>query len=71
MNQPPKRRIETVHVGNARVKIYRRTRTVGGNQYPTFEVCDYTGGRRRLRSFADQQAAVREAERIPTAACLW
>ena len=61
----PKRRIETVRVGNAAVKIYRRTRTVDGNRYPTFEVCDYTGGRRRLRSFADHQAAVREAERIP------
>jgi len=60
----PKRRIETVRVGNAAVKIYRRTRTVDGNRYPTFEVCDYTGGRRRLRSFADHQAAQREARRI-------
>lgn len=60
----PKRRIETVRVGNAAVKIYRRTRTVDGNRYPTFEVCDYTGGRRRLRSFADHQAARREAQRI-------
>jgi hypothetical protein len=59
-----KRRIETVHVGNASVKSYRRTRTVGGNRYLTFEVRDYTGGRRRLRSFADHQAAVREAERL-------
>lgn len=63
MNRP-KRRIETVHVGNASAKIYRRTRTIGRHQYPTFEVCDYTGGRRRLRSFADHQAAVREAERL-------
>jgi hypothetical protein len=60
----PKRRIETVRVGNAAVKIYRRTRTVDGNRYPTFEVCDHTGGRRRLRSFADHQAARREARRI-------
>jgi hypothetical protein len=60
----PKRRIETVRVANAAVKIYRRTRTVDGNRYPTFEVCDYTGGRRRLRSFADHQAAQREARRI-------
>jgi len=60
----PKRRIETVRVGNAAVKIYRRTRTVDGNPYPTFEVCDYTDGRRRLRSFADHQAAQREAGRI-------
>jgi hypothetical protein len=28
-----RRRIETVLVGNARVKIYRRTRTVVGHQY--------------------------------------
>ncbi len=59
-----KRRIETIRVGNAAVKIYRRTRTVDGNRYPTFEVCDYSGGRRRLRSFADHQAAQREARRI-------
>ena len=43
-----KRRIETVRVGNTAVKIYRRTLTVDGNRYPTFEVCDYTGGRNRL-----------------------
>jgi hypothetical protein len=60
----PKRRIETVRVGNAAVKIYLRTRTVDGNRYPTFEVCDYTGVRRRLHSFADHQAARREARRI-------
>lgn len=60
----PKRRIETDCVGNAAVKIYRRTRTVDGNRYPTFEVCDHTGGRRRLRSFADHQAAKREARRV-------
>jgi hypothetical protein len=58
------RRIETIRVGNAAVNIYRRTRTVDGNRYPTFEVCDYTGGRRRLRSFAEHQAAQREARRI-------
>ena len=34
------------------------------SRYPTFEVCDYTGGRRRLRSFADHQAAQKEARRI-------
>jgi hypothetical protein len=45
----PKRRIETVRGGNAAAKIYRRTRTVDGNRYPTFEVCDYTGGRRQLK----------------------
>ena len=40
-------------MGNAAVKIYRRTRTVDGNRYLTFEVYDYTGARRSLRSFAD------------------
>ena len=59
-----KRRIETVRVGNAAVKIYRRARTVGGNRYPTFEVCEYTCGHKRLRSFADHQAAVGEAKRM-------
>ena len=44
----PKRKIETVRVGNAAVKIYRRARTVGGNRYPTFEVCEYTCGYKRL-----------------------
>ena len=59
-----RRRIETVRDGNVRVKIYRRTRTVAGNKYATFEVCDYTSGERKLRSFADHQAARKEAERI-------
>jgi len=61
-----KRRVETVRVGNAAVKIHRRTRTVDGNRYLTFEVCDYTGGRRSLRSFADHQAACqRSSEECP------
>jgi len=59
-----RRRIETVLVGNARVKIYRRTRTVAGHKYLTYEVCDYTSGRRQLRGFADHQAARKEARRI-------
>jgi hypothetical protein len=46
------------------VKICRRVRTVAGHQYPTFEVCDYISGRRHLRSFADHQAAQKEARRI-------
>jgi hypothetical protein len=59
-----RRKIETVLVGNARVKIYRRTRTIAGNEYATFEVCDYTSGQRKLRSFANHQAARKEARRI-------
>ena len=30
-------------------------------RYPTFEVCDYTSARRRMRSFAEHQAARRIA----------
>ena len=59
-----RRRIETVQAGNARVKIYQRTRTVAGHTYPTFEVCDYSSGHRRLHSFADHQAALQEAQRL-------
>ena len=57
-----RRRIETVQAGNARVKIYQRSRTVAGHKYPTFEVCDYSSGHRRLHSFADHQAALQEAQ---------
>jgi integrase len=57
-------KVETVLVGNARVKIYRRTRTVAHNEYLTFEVCDYTSGQRKLRSFANHRAARKEALRI-------
>jgi integrase len=59
-----RRRVESVREGNVRVKIYRRTRTVAGNKYATFEVCDYTSSERKLRSFADHQAARKEAKRI-------
>ena len=59
-----RRRVETVRDGNVRVKIYRRTRTVAGNRYATFEVCDCTSGMRKLRSFANHQAARKEAGRI-------
>ncbi|HNC06935.1 MAG TPA: hypothetical protein PLS38_11615, partial [Solirubrobacterales bacterium] len=59
-----RRKVETARVGNVRVKIYRRVRTVAGHQYPTFEVCDYTSGRRHMHSFADHQAARKEARRI-------
>jgi hypothetical protein len=59
-----RRKVETVPDGNVRVKICRRTRVVAGNRYLTFEVCDYTGGRRKLRSFANHKAARKEAKRI-------
>ena len=47
------------------VRIYRRQRpTTTGKCRTVFEVSDYTGGARRLRSFTDHAAARREAERI-------
>ena len=57
-----RRRIETVLVGNARVKIYQRTRTVASHKYLTYEVCDYTSGWRRLRGFGHHQAVLEEAQ---------
>ena len=59
-----RRLIETVLVGNARVKICGLTRTVAGHRYLTCGVYDYTGGRRHLRGFADHRAARKEARRI-------
>jgi len=51
-------------VGNARGKICRRTGNVVGHNHLTYEVCNYTSGRRQLRGFADHQAARNEARRI-------
>lgn len=59
-----RRRIENVLADNARVRIYRRTRTVAGHKYLAYEVCDYTSGHRQLRGFADHQAARKEARRL-------
>lgn len=59
-----RRRIETVLVGKARVKICRRTRTVAGHKYLTYEVCDYASGRRQLRGLADHQPPLRQAQPI-------
>ena len=53
--------------GNATVKIYGRTRRVAGTDYPTFEVCDYSTGRRVLRSHATESEARKEAKRIAKA----
>ena len=50
-----------VKAGNATVTIYKRTR---GDGTPGFEVADYSGGARKLRSFPDARSARAEAERI-------
>lgn len=52
--------------GNVTVKIYCRTRRVAGNDYPTFEVCDYSTGRRVLRSHATESEAKRIAKALAT-----
>jgi len=56
---------ETVTVGNAMVRIYRRERpTTTGKQRTVFEVADYTSGVRRLRGFTDHGDARGEAQKI-------
>lgn len=56
---------ETVTVGNAMVRIYKRQRrTTTGKRRRVFEVADYTSGVRRLRGFTDHSDARSEAEKI-------
>ncbi len=57
---------ETVRIGNASVRIYSRSRTIAGKRYVIYEVCDYVSspGKRKLRSFNDHQAAIKEAQRL-------
>ena len=59
-----RRKPETVKVGNIVVRIYRRQTTVKGREYQTYQVEDYTTGRRVLRSISDHGEAIQEAERI-------
>jgi integrase len=55
----------TVTVGNVKVRIYTVNRpTALGKTRRTFEVSDYTNGKRRFRVFSDETEAKREAERI-------
>ena len=49
--------------GNVTVKIYRRDRTAEGKGF-SYEVADYSGGTRRLRSFADLGDAKAEASKL-------
>src|SRR5208283_2083578 len=55
----------TVTVGNVKVRIYTVKRpTALGKMRRTFEVADYTSGKRRFQVFSDETDAKREAERI-------
>jgi integrase len=56
---------EAVKVGNIVVKIYRREHaTVKNTNRESYEVADYTTGRRKLRGFVDLDEARREADKI-------
>ena len=48
---------ETVKCGSVVVKIYSRQKLVGGRTYVAYEVADFTGGRRKMRSFNDHGKA--------------
>src|SRR5262245_32584660 len=50
--------------GNVIVKIYRRIRKKGKARYQTFDVADYSTGRRKFISFADEQEARAKAQDI-------
>ena len=52
-----------VRIGNVTVKVYRRLR----GPYTIWEIADYSGGKRRLRSFNDEAEARKEATRIARA----
>ena len=43
--------------GSVVVKIYNRQKLVGGRTYVAYEVADFTGGRRKMRSFNDHGKA--------------
>ncbi len=48
---------ETVRCGSVVVKIYSRDKRKDGKTYTVYEVADYTGGPRRMRSFSDHAKA--------------
>ena len=48
---------ETVKCGSVLVKIYSRDKRKDGKTYTVYEVADYTGGPRRMRSFNDHAKA--------------
>ncbi len=53
-----------VRAGNAQVRIYTRTQTKASGEYRVFEVADYSGGKRKLLSFADEAEARTRANEI-------
>lgn len=54
-------------VGNVRVPIYRTERRSGPRKgVATYQVADYSDGRRRLRTYADPNQAITEASRLAT-----
>jgi plasmid rolling circle replication initiator protein Rep len=53
-----------VEDGPVSVRIYKRTKQVNDADYTVFELADYSEGFRRLRSFSDEEKAVKEAGRI-------
>lgn len=61
-----KQKPETVKVGHAVVKIYPHRKNIPGRKEPyvTWQVADFTSGDRKFRTFADHDAARREAERL-------
>ena len=55
---------ETVRCGSVVVKIYSRDKRKDGKTYTVYEVADYTGGPRRMRSFNDHAKARACAQNI-------
>src|SRR4051812_39892537 len=66
MTTKPKTKAEPlkVQVGSVTVKIYRTKSATG---YESFQVADYSSGKRVLRTFADEAEARREAKVIAKA----
>ena len=57
-----KRQPIVVKVGNASAKIYRLRAKTSGYEY--FQVADFTSGKRKLISFADEESARQKAKEI-------
>ena len=53
--------------GNVTVKVYKHERTKKGKVYSSFAVSDYTGGKRKLHTFSNLQAAKDKAAEIAIA----
>ena len=55
-----------VKVGNVQVKVYRSQRTKKGRTYDQFNLADYSTGKRRLITFANERDARQKATEIAT-----